>query len=136
MVGDGLHLATDIPQFFECAVATRAKLVIGNRMTEPRSMPCLRRFVNRWMSKRLSSRAGTALPDSQCGFRLVNLDAWSQLQLCTSHFEIESELVLAFARAGMRIEFVPIQVIYKNEQSKIHPIRDTIRWFQWWWRSG
>jgi Glycosyltransferases involved in cell wall biogenesis len=136
MDGDGQHAAADIRGFFDCADVTGAKLVIGNRMAGGGSMPWLRRIVNRWMSRRLSTKAGTALPDSQCGFRLVNLEAWSRLRLSTTHFEIESELVLAFARAGMRIEFVPIQVIYKDEQSKIHPVRDTIRWFQWWWGSG
>jgi hypothetical protein len=29
------------------------------------------------------------------------------------------------------VEFVPIEVIYKSEQSKIHPWRDTLRWFGW-----
>jgi len=36
-----------------------------------------------------------------------------------------------FARAGLRIEFVPIEVIYRTELTKINPWRDTIRWFRW-----
>jgi hypothetical protein len=84
------------------------------------------------MSERLSQIAGKNLPDTQCGFRLIDLDAWSQLDLQTTHFEIESELALSFAAAGHAIEFVPIEVIYKNERSKIHPVRDTVRWFRWW----
>src|ERR1043166_2654612 len=84
------------------------------------------------MSRRLERLAECALPDSQCGFRLMDLGAWSKLTLETRHFEIESELLLAFAEAGHRIEFVPIQVIYKNEASKIHPLRDSARWLRWW----
>ncbi len=130
--GDGQHSPSDMQKFYQCALRTDAKLVIGNRMASAQSMPWLRRFVNRWMSKRLSNKAGHPLPDSQCGFRLVNLNAWSGLRLCTEHFEVESEMLLAFLDAGLRVEFVPIEVIYKNEQSKIHPVRDSIRWFRWW----
>jgi hypothetical protein len=75
------------------------------------------------------------LPDSQCGFRLMNLQTWASLPVNAAHFEIESDLLLAFARSECPIEFVPIEVIYKSEQSKIHPVRDTVRWFRWWWRA-
>ena len=95
-------------------------------------MPRIRRFVNRWMSRRLSKAAGAELPDTQCGFRLMNLDAWSHLPIHCDRFEIESEVLLAFLKAGHRVSFVPIRTLYKSEQSKIHPITDTIRWFRWW----
>jgi len=132
--GDGQHSPADIPSFFRCLEEKSASLVIGDRMGDAATMPCLRRFVNCWMSRRLSMVAGRELPDSQCGFRLMNLATWATLSISTLHFEIESEVLLAFVLAGHRIEFVPIQVIYKGERSKIHPIRDTIRWFRWWRR--
>jgi glycosyltransferase involved in cell wall biosynthesis len=129
--GDGQHAPADIPAFFQCADATGAHLVVGNRMSDTGNMPWIRRRVNRWMSWRLSKLAGQELPDSQCGFRLVNLQSWSSLKLQTTHFEIDSELLLAFIASKYPVEFVPIQVIYKSEQSKIHPWRDTCRWFRW-----
>lgn len=137
MDGDGQHAPADIPAFLECAERTGASLVIGNRMNDARHMPLLRRIVNRWMSRRLSQMAGVDLPDSQCGFRLVRLQALERIPLSATHFEIESEQVLAFSAAGERIEFVPIQVIYKSERSRIHPVRDTLRWFRWrkQWRA-
>ena len=97
-------------------------------------MPLVRRVVNRWMSKRISTAAGRPLPDTQCGFRLMTLEAWRSLRIQAAHFEIESEVLLAFIAAGYKVEFVPIRVIYKKEQSKIHPVRDTVRWFRWWRR--
>jgi hypothetical protein len=103
-------------------------------MSDPKGMPFVRRRVNRWMSKRISELAGVSLPDSQCGFRLMHLKTWNQLIVAASHFEIESEMLMAFARAGCAIEFTPIEVIYKTEQSKIHPVRDTVRWVKWWSR--
>lgn len=133
--GDGQHSAEDIPAFLDMAERTGAELVVGNRMSNPEGMPRVRRTVNRWMSKRISKLAGLQLPDSQCGFRLMNLHTWSKLAVSASHFEIESDILLAFSTRGCSIKFVPIQVIYKAEQSKIQPMRDTIRWFRWWWRA-
>jgi len=72
--GDGQHSPEDISVLLRCAERTEATLVIGNRMTDPRGMPWLRRQVNRWMSHRLSKLAGRPLPDTQCGFRLMKLE--------------------------------------------------------------
>jgi glycosyltransferase involved in cell wall biosynthesis len=129
--GDAQHSPDDIPKFLLCAEQTSAALVIGNRMGQSSHIPLVRRWVNRAMSWQLSRLTGQALPDSQCGFRLMNLAEWSRLPLAATHFEVESEVLFQFARAGLRIEFVPIQVIYKEERSKIHPVRDTLRWFRW-----
>jgi len=134
MDGDGQHSARDVRSFFDAAERTGAELVVGNRMGHPKGMPRVRRWVNRFMSERISALAGVPLPDSQCGFRLMNLETWASQPVDAAHFEIESEVLLAFARRGCGIEFVPIEVIYKSEQSKIHPVRDTVRWIQWWWR--
>lgn len=133
MDGDGQHAAEDIPAFLDTVVRTGTELVVGNRMANPEGMPWLRRNVNRWMSARISKLAGLPLPDSQCGFRLMNLQAWSELSIKATGFDIESDVLVAFASGGYAIRFVPIRVIYKAEQSKIHPARDTIRWFRWWW---
>ena len=132
MDGDGQHAAEDIPAFLAAAAGGHVDLVVGNRFAKPNQMPWLRRKVNRWMSRRLSKAAGMDLPDSQCGFRLIRLSAWSAVDVRTRHFEIESEMLLGFAARGFKIGFVPVQSIYRDERSKIHPWRDTWRWFSWW----
>lgn len=132
MDGDGQHSPADILSFFLCAERTSAPLIIGDRMGYPSRMPLVRRWVNQWMSRRLARLAGQPLPDSQCGFRMMNLQEWAKLPLQAKHFEIESDILLLFARAGLAIEFIPIEVIYKQEQSKIHPLRDTVRWLRWY----
>jgi glycosyltransferase involved in cell wall biosynthesis len=134
MDGDGQHAPEDIPSFL--AAGGDAPLVLGDRSHQFDRMPPLRRFVNRWMSRRLSRRAGREIADTQCGFRLICLEALAGLRLKTTHFEIESEVLMAFARAGYEIRSVPIQVIYADERTKIRPLRDTWRWFRWWLRPG
>jgi glycosyltransferase involved in cell wall biosynthesis len=129
--GDGQHAADDIPKFFHCAEATGAELVVGNRMDNAAAMPFVRRSVNRWMSRLLSRMTGAELPDSQCGFRLAHRETLSNLDLRANRFEIESAMLVAFLAAGKRVEFVPIQTIYENRGSKIHPLADSWRWLCW-----
>ncbi|MCX6927191.1 MAG: hypothetical protein NT154_28900 [Verrucomicrobia bacterium] len=104
-------------------------------MHQAESIPWLRRRVNRWMSRRLSACAGTVLPDSQCGYRLINLQAWNKFAFVADHFEIESEVLLGFVRAGYGVEFVPITVVGKSRHSHIQPLKDTWRWLRWWQRA-
>ena len=133
--GDGQHAPDDLPGFMTCAEETGARLVVGNRMRNAAAIPWLRRRVNRWMSRKISQRAGRHLPDTQCGFRLIHLETWAGLPLKTEHFEVESEMLLAFLTAECRVEFVPVQVINRKRSSHICPVADTVRWWRWW-RKG
>ena len=84
--GDGQHAPDEIPKFFRAAEHTSAALVVGNRMAEAAAMPWVRRAVNRRMSRWLSAAAGQPLPDSQCGFRLMDLGVWASLPITSAHF--------------------------------------------------
>ncbi len=133
--GDGQHAPEDIPGFLAALRADFGDLVVGNRMVAPEGMPVIRHATNRVMSTVLSSLTGSRLPDTQCGFRLVRLAAWETLPLRCARFEVDSEMLLAFLAAGRRVEFIPVRSRYKSEQSKIQPLRDTLRWLRWLWRS-
>lgn len=126
--GDGQHDPAEIPKFF----TEDADLVVGNRMHSPGEMPWARRCVNRWMSARLSRGLGKTFPDSQCGFRLVRLGAWREVDINTCRYEIESEMLAAFARASRKIAFVPVRCLPAPRPSRIRPVSDTLRWFAWW----
>lgn len=136
MDGDGQHAPADIPSLLQRAEQTGAALVVGNRMSEAAAMSWLRRSVNRWMSRRISHRAGILLPDSQCGFRLVSLTHFQQLALQTRHFEVESEMLLAFADAGFSLAFAPVRALPAQRPSRVHLLVDTWRWFYWWWHTS
>jgi glycosyltransferase involved in cell wall biosynthesis len=129
--GDGQHDPAEIPAFF----STPADLVIGNRMAQAPSMQTTRRFVNQWTSERISKRIGISAPDSQSGFRLVRLAAFKSVHLIENRFAFESEMIVAFARAGFKIGFVPIRCLRARRPSRIHPVADTFRWFRWWLRT-
>ena len=129
---DGQHDPADIPALQRRAREADADLVVGDRDLAAAPMSSLRRRVNRWMSRQLSRQAGRALPDSQCGFRLVRLAALDGLTFRTRHFEFESELLLAFARHGHRVAFAPIGSRPAARPSRIRAWRDTWRWWRWW----
>ena len=131
MDGDGQHLPADLPALLAAVEKSGASLVIGNRMTNPRGMPWSRRVTNRLMSWILSKLVARDLPDTQCGLRLANLGRWPALNLRSSHFEIESEMLVAFLAAGQKVEFVPIHSVYRQGKSKIRPVKDTGRWLRW-----
>jgi glycosyltransferase involved in cell wall biosynthesis len=135
MDGDGQHAPDDIPALLDCAENTGVALVVGNRMGRANLMPFLRRRVNHWMTRRLSKLVGIPLADSQCGFRLIKLDALLRLQIRADRFAVESETLVAFIAAGCKVEFVPVQVIYQATPSRIHPVLDSWRWFRWWFRQ-
>ena len=129
---DGQHDPGEIPKFIEAARNMNADVVVGTRMTETRDMPLVRRLTNRFTSWVTSRMARQTIPDSQCGFRLIRRSVLPHLELSSSHFEIETEVLIQAARAGHRIVSVPIRTIYGNaaRASHIHPLRDTIRFFR------
>ena len=127
---DGQHLPEEISRFFAAAAATEARLFIGTRMNDVREMPFVRRTVNRYMSHRISRLCGQEVPDTQCGYRMIHRTLVPHLLDGTSRFDYETEMLIIASRQGFRIASVPISTIYSDEVSSIHPVRDTIRFFQ------
>jgi glycosyltransferase involved in cell wall biosynthesis len=130
MDGDGQHLPEDLPVFLDSSRIER--LLVGNRMSAVEAMPWLRRWANRGLSQAISRLTGRDFPDSQCGFRRLHLPSLNRLELRSEQFEIESELCVAFARAGFSIGSVPVQVRYGSGVSKINPLADGWRWYRWY----
>ena len=128
--GDGQHDPAEIPRFLDAAERTGADLIVGNRMNDLSSMPLIRRWTNQFMSWQISSVCGQKLPDSQCGYRLARRELIPLLMRCSTGFDFETETLLLACREGYRIAFVPIRTIYRDETSKIRPVRDTIRYFK------
>ena len=128
---DGQHRPEEIDRFIASALsADEPKLILGNRMEDLSSMPRLRQFVNRWMSRRISEVCGQEIPDTQCGFRMLHRSVIPELLGGTARFDYETEMLIVASRKGFRIASVPISTVYSDEVSSIHPIRDTLRFFK------
>lgn len=129
MDGDGQHAAEDITPFLECAKAHSPCVIIGNRMADPKGMPLARYLTNRFMSGLISLGCGQSVPDTQCGYRYIDCEILKQLPLQCDGFEIETEMLMKAAKKGFRLYSVPIKTIYQDEESKIHPVKDAVRFF-------
>lgn len=129
--GDGQHLPEEIPHFLATANETSAAMLVGNRMSDTRTMPFVRKMTNRVMSATISSVAGQPIPDTQCGFRMFRRDlAVTLCDLQSSKYDFETEMLVVAARRTGTIAAVPVSTVYGDEVSKIHPVRDTLRFFK------
>jgi glycosyltransferase involved in cell wall biosynthesis len=124
---DGQHDPAEMPKFLAAAAGGGAQLWIGDRMQNTADMPWLRRLANRSTSAIISALAGQSIADSQSGYRLISSRVLRAVDLRFDRFEAESEILIKASRAGFKIGAVPIRTIYGQEQSTIHPVRDTVR---------
>jgi glycosyltransferase involved in cell wall biosynthesis len=128
---DGQHLPEEIDRFMAAAASvTRPTFFIGNRMNDVARMPFARRVVNRYMSKEISRVCGQRIPDTQCGFRMVDRQLAPHLRGGGHRYDYETEVLIIASRTGYQIESVPITTVYTDQVSKIHPVRDAIRFFK------
>ncbi|MDO8662760.1 MAG: glycosyltransferase family 2 protein [Candidatus Omnitrophota bacterium] len=130
MDGDGQHLPEDLPNFLRLGDDPNADIVVGNRMLKTQDMPFIRVVTNRFMSWLISLLSKQKIPDTQCGYRLIKRRVLEKLELKTSNFEIETEILINASRMGFKIRSVPIKTVYRGEKSQINPLVDTIRFLK------
>jgi glycosyltransferase involved in cell wall biosynthesis len=129
--GDGQHNPEEIPSLIEYCRREDIDIVVGNRMHFPEDMPWLRLLTNRFMSRVISLLVRQEIPDTQCGLRLLKREVLERLDLQSSNFEIESEILIQAKRKGFRIESLPIKTIYSPDiVSQINPFLDTLRFLK------
>jgi len=132
---DGQHLPEEIDRFLAAAAcATEPTFLIGNRMNNVTGMPIIRRVVNRYMSRQISRVCKQEIPDTQCGFRMLDRRLIPQLLGGGDRFDYDTEVLIIASRKGYRIESVPITTVYTDQVSKIRPLRDAIRFLKLMWR--
>lgn len=126
---DGQHPPAEIADFIAAYETTGAPAILGNRLhqsTGPEGMPWIRRRTNRFMSRLLSRIMHQNVPDTQNGYRLYRTDLLPLVNVRSGGFAAESEILLRIAEQGHQIHSIPTQTVYGDEESKIHPLRDTI----------
>jgi glycosyltransferase involved in cell wall biosynthesis len=131
---DGQHLPQEINRFIAAAASSAAErnFFLGNRMNNLTGMPFIRRVVNRYMSNRISRVCGQEIPDTQCGFRMLDRQLIPELLSPESvrGFDYETEMLIVASRKGYPIQSVPITTVYSDEVSNIHPLHDAVRFFK------
>jgi glycosyltransferase involved in cell wall biosynthesis len=127
---DGQHNPAEIPKFVRRFAETGANIVVGNRFGALGEMPWLRRATNWLTSRVVSIFARQTVPDSQNGYRMISARVLTAVECETVRYEAESEMLIKAGKRGFKIESVPVETIYGEEKSAIHPVVDTARFFR------
>ncbi|HPZ10528.1 MAG TPA: glycosyltransferase family 2 protein [Candidatus Eremiobacteraeota bacterium] len=131
--GDGQHDPDEIPALLEGL--KKYDIVIGTRNKFGTSMPLIRIFTNFSCSLIVSILAFTWIQDSQSGYRAIKYEVLKDISLVSGRFNLESELLIRAGRRGYKIGAVPVKTIYGDETSKMHPIKDPLRFIGLVFRS-
>ena len=117
--GDGQFDPREIPAVAEPVIAGRADFVSGNRFHEgaerPENMPPIKYAGNAMMSWLIGKVAQRSFDDVSCGFRAYSNEALLWLNT-RGRFTYTQEVFLDLASKDLRIELVPISVIYHAER--------------------
>jgi glycosyltransferase involved in cell wall biosynthesis len=131
---DGQHDPADIPKFLAAYEAGAGDLIVGRR--DFSQMPFPRFFINPFGSWLLSLALGTRIYDNQSGYRLYSRCLLERLDLTSTGFELEVEVIVQAVCMGMCIGWVDICTIYDTGKvSYFHPINDTARFLGMVWHA-
>ena len=110
---DAQHEPSEIPNVVRPVLAGTADVVVGSRFLETKSdIPAWRQVGQYTLTALTNGMSGTALTDSQSGFRAFSPTAASALRFGSRGLSVESEMQFLFDPAGLRVVEVPISVRY------------------------
>ena len=72
--------------------------------------------------------------DSQSGYRLIKAPVLRKMQLHSSRYDTESEMLFQAGYLGFRTAEVPIETVYEGSHSFINPLVDTGRFIRQIWK--
>jgi len=124
---DGQHDPSAIPSLLKIFQSVKPDILIASRAREFDRMTFLRRFWNRLGAKAIARYCHTDITDSQSGFRLIRAEVLRQVELFTSGFETELELLIKACKKGFSVLSVPIHIQEVDGTGSSHfiPVRDT-----------
>ena len=127
---DGQHFAADIPILMNKMEENPEAIIVGCRNLTEKNMPRQNTFANKFSNFWFRLQTGINLPDTQSGFRLYNLKALRLLQLITSRYEAELELLVFAAWAGCPISSVNVRVYYPPVEERVSHFRPVYDFFR------
>ena len=120
--GDGQHCAEDIPQLLAAVRDNEADVVVGSRFLSIKSdIPAYRKVGQHGLTLVTNLASGVSVSDSQSGFRAFSAHALEKLSFSQGGFSIESEMQFLVREHRLRVQEVPIKVIYA-EPAKRNPV--------------
>ncbi len=128
--GDGQHYPDDIALFLKANQQHPGALILGSRQMNGIERSLGSRFANEFSNFWFYVQTGRRLADTQTGYRLYPLKKLHGLELLTSRYEAELELLVQASWHGVEIVPINIKVYYPplaERVSHFRPIRDFAR---------
>jgi len=124
---DGQHDPSEIPSLLKIFQTVKPDILIASRAAEFGKMTFLRRFWNRLGVKAVARLCHSDITDSQSGFRLIRTEVLKGVDLFTSRFETELELLINACKRGFSVLSVPIKIqkVDGTGSSHFRPVIDT-----------
>ena len=113
--GDGQYAPEELPRLVEPLANGQADAVFGSRMMVPGAarkggMPLYKYVGNRILSRLQNALLGSNLSEFHSGYRVYRVSALQQVafQLNSNEFHFDSEIIVQFLNARLRILELPI----------------------------
>lgn len=114
MDSDGQHKAEDLPKFLEKIQSGKYDVIFGSRNMNL-GVPLIRFIGNKLASVLISLLFGVYISDLICGYRAITKKAFVQMQLQSSDYGIETEMIVKTAKLNLRYCEIPIKAIYYDK---------------------
>lgn len=134
---DGTYPIGDLPKLVDIAIEKNLDMVVGARTGENVTYSTLRKipkfFLHKWINWIVNAR----IPDINSGMRVFRKDmAQKFVRILPNGFSFTITITISALRNNYRVQFVPIDYFARKGNSKIHPIKDTLRFVQIIGRTG
>jgi glycosyltransferase involved in cell wall biosynthesis len=115
---DEQHDPEQIQEFLRSAARDDADIISGSRYMKEQSsyqqVPGDRRQINHLITVLLNNTLDLCLTDSFCGFKAYRVEGLRRLRLTVAGYAFPIQFWVQTARAGLRIEEIPIKLIYHD----------------------
>lgn len=123
---DGQHYPENISDFLRAIVENPGALVVGQRDLSNVDINGKSSFANKFSNFWFAVQTGITLKDTQTGYRAYPLDRLHGLDILTSRYEAELELLVFAAWHNVPIVSIPIKVYYPPQSERITHFRPAL----------
>jgi glycosyltransferase involved in cell wall biosynthesis len=132
---DGTYPNERLPELIE--QCRTGDMVVGSRTAEGVKYSKIRKIPKMFLRRYVSWLANQNIPDMNSGMRVFRREiALKYLSLFPDGFSFTTTITLVMIRNSYLVQFVPITYAKRVGNSKIQPIRDTLRFTQLITRTG
>ena len=128
--GDGQYAPECLPDLLAPLIAGEAEAVFGSRMmnqggARQGGMPLYKLIGNRVLTRFQNALLGSSLTEFHSGYRLYSVRALQKVpfECNTNDFHFDTEIIIQFVLAGLRIKELPIPTYYGDEVCRVNGLK-------------